>query len=94
MPRRKKASAQAKAKRQLGQSTFAHVKDISEHGSVYNDSGEDEVWEDEIDEDTEEIEDLLESIASLQRLYAVFLPPHLKVQNPVSNCFCANFSKC
>jgi hypothetical protein len=73
----------------LGQSTFAHVKDISERGSVYNDLGEGE-----IDEDTEEIEDLLESIASLQQLYAVFLPPHLRVQNPASNCFCANFSKC
>ena len=89
MPHHKKASVQAKAKRKSGQSTFAHVEeDISKHGSAYNVSGE-EIWSDEDKEsDAEHTEESLESIASLQRLYAVFLPPHLKQQNPVSNCLC------
>jgi hypothetical protein len=68
-------------------------EDISEHESVYNDSGEEEIWSDEDKEsDAEHTEESLESIASLQRLYAVFLPPHLKQQNPVSICLCPYFS--
>jgi hypothetical protein len=68
-------------------------EDISEHGSVYNDSGEEEIWSDEDKEsDAEHTEESLESVASLQRLYAVFLPPHLKQQNPVSICLCPYFS--
>ena len=93
MPRHKKASVRAKAKRQSGQSIFTHVEeDISEHGSVYNDSGEEEIWSDEDELDAAHTEDSLESIASLQRLYAVFLPPHLKQQNLVSSCLCPYIS--
>lgn len=94
MPHHKKVSVRAKAKWQSGQSTFTHVEeDISEHGSVYNDSGEEEIWSDEDKElDAEHTEESLESIASLQRLYAVFIPPHLKQQNPVSICLCPYFS--
>jgi hypothetical protein len=45
MPRRKKVSAQAKSKRQSGQPTFTHVEEeFSEDGSVYIDSGEEEIW--------------------------------------------------
>ena len=84
MPRPKKASAQAKAKWASGKSTFSHVEDISEHGSVYHDSGEEEIYS-ESDQDMEDVEDSLESIASLQRLYDVFLPPKLKESNPVSS---------
>ena len=94
MPCHKKVSVGAKAKWQSGQSTFTHVEeDISEHRSVYNDSGEEEIWSDEDKElDAEHTEESLESIASLQRLYAVFLPQHLKQQNPVSICLCPYFS--
>jgi hypothetical protein len=89
MPRPTKASAQAKAKRQSSRSTFTHVENnISENGSMYNDSGEEQTCS-ESDEDTE-TGDALECITSLQRLYAVFLPPHLKQQNPVSSCLCGN----
>ena len=90
MPCHKKASVQAKAKWQSGQSTFTHVEeDIYEHRSAYNDSGKEEIWSDEDKEsDAEHTEESLESIASLQRLYAVFLPPHLKQQNLVSSCLC------
>jgi len=93
MPRHKKASVRAKTKRQSGQSIFTHVEeDISEHRSVYNDSGEEEIWSDEDELDAAHTEDSLESIASLQRLYAVFLPPHLKQQNLVSSCLCPYIS--
>jgi hypothetical protein len=85
MPHPTKASAWAKAKRQSGQPIFTHVEDvISEDGSVYNDLGEEQTCS-EWDEDTEETEDELECISSLQRFYTVFLPPHLKQQHPVSN---------
>ena len=91
MPCPTKASAQAKAKRQSSQSTFTHVENnISKDGSIYNDSGEEQTGL-ESDEDTE-TEDALECITSLQRLYAVFLPPHLKQQNQVSSCLCGNIS--
>ena len=41
----KKVSAQAKSKRQSGQPTFTHVEEeFSEDGSVYIDSGEEEIW--------------------------------------------------
>jgi len=90
MPRPKKASAQAKAKRVSGKSTFAHVEDISEYGSVYHDSGEEDIYS-QSDEDPEDPEDPLESIASLKRLYAVFLPPQLKESNPVSSYLICKF---
>jgi hypothetical protein len=51
---------------------------------VYNDSGEEQTCS-ASDKDTEETEDELECISSLQRLYTVFLPSHLKQQHPVSN---------
>lgn len=92
MPRPKKASAQAKAKRVSRKSTFAHVEDISEYGSVYHDSGEEEIYS-ESDEDPDNPEDSLESIASLQRLYAIFLPPQLKESNPVSSYLICEFHK-
>jgi hypothetical protein len=90
MPRPTKASARAKAKRQSGQPIFTHVEDvISEDGSVYNDSGKEQTCL-ESDEGTEETKDELECISSLQRLYTVFLPPHLKQQPQVSNCKYSN----
>ena len=90
MPHHKKASVQAKAKWQSCQSTFTLVEeDIYEHRSAYNDSGKEEIWSNEDKEsDAEHTEESLESIASLQRLYAVFLPPYLKQQNLVSSCLC------
>ena len=89
MPRPKKASAQAKAKWVSGKSTFAHVEDISKHGSVYHDSGEEEIYS-QSDEDPEDPEDSLESIASLQQLYAIFLPPQLMESNLVNTPFSLN----
>ena len=87
MPRCKKVSVQAKSKQQSGQPIFTHVEEeFSEDGSVYIDSGEEEIWSDEDESDRENTEGSLESIASLQRLYTVLLPPHLKQQNPVSIC--------
>ena len=93
MPRRKKVSAQAKSKRQSGQPTFTHVEEqFSEDGSVYIDSGKEEIWSDEDESDRENTEGSLEAIASLQRLYALLLPPHSKQQNSVSICLCPYFS--
>ena len=78
MCRPTKVSAWAKSKQQSGQPIFTHIEDvISEDGSVYNDLGKEQTCS-ESDEDTEETEDELKCISSLQRLYAVFLPPHLK----------------
>jgi hypothetical protein len=51
---------------------------------VYNDSGKEQTCS-ESAEGTEETEDKPGCISSLQRLYTVFLPPHLKQQHPVSN---------
>ena len=93
MPHRKKVSAQAKSKWQSGQPTFTHVEEeFSEDGSVYIDSGEEEIWWGEDESNRENTDSSLESIASLQRLYAMLLPPHLKQQNPVSICLCPYFS--
>ena len=54
MPHRKKVSAEAKSKQQSGQPTFTHVEEeFSEDGSVYIDSGEEEIWWDEDESDRE-----------------------------------------
>ena len=89
MPCPTKASAQAKVKQQSGQPIFTHVEDIIKDGSVYNDLGKEQTCS-ESDKGTEETKDELECISLLQRLYTVFLTPHLKQQPLVSNCKYSN----
>jgi hypothetical protein len=77
MPRPPKRSAQAQAKHQPGQNKFTpvapatFVSNDSDEGSVYTDSGEDEIESDGSDSDTE-------SITALCTLYSVFLPSALR----------------
>ncbi|KAG1854892.1 hypothetical protein F4604DRAFT_1685902 [Suillus subluteus] len=80
MPRPNKAAAQARAKRWAGQSMFVPAKAVSDSGESMYDSGEEEVWS-AAESDAEERDDSPENIVSLQKLYAVFLPPRLKQHN-------------
>lgn len=98
MPHPKKASAQAKSKRQSGVSTFTKVISTSNNESLYALS-EDEVFSESEDAQETQDSDLLDSITTLQKLCSVFIPAHLRqnggknvTKNPVSAIFMLSFA--
>src|SRR5882762_2475846 len=76
MPHAKKSSTQAKLQR-VGQTTFGSIKiksAESDNVSEYDPSDDDETLSEDEEGGT------LDSITTMQQLYSVFLPPHLKPQ--------------
>ena len=81
MPRRSKASNAARAKRKESNNLFTHASpEISDGGSVYNDSGDDSPVSDTANETDSDDENASQALESLQKLYTVFLHPNKRKQ--------------